>query len=206
MPPVSVSKHFTYLVVGGGSGGIASARRAAEFKNVTVGLVERTRLGGTCVNVGCVPKKLMFHAAMHAEELHDLRDFGFDVDASKAAASFEWTRLKEKRDAYIKKLNGIYGNNLDKSNVELIRGTAKFVGEWRLSDWRDGELVFHKGCPSLFQKQAAVGVLSRWKRRVEGRIVSPLLHSTSTHKKLLFFTNQTLIYLMIFWAFYKAVK
>ena len=49
MPPVSVTKHFTYLVIGGGSGGIASARRAAEFKNVTVGLVEKARLGGTCV-------------------------------------------------------------------------------------------------------------------------------------------------------------
>ncbi len=130
MPPVSVAKHFTYLVIGGGSGGIASARRAAEFKNVSVGLIEKARLGGTCVNVGCVPKKLMFHAASHAEELADMRDYGFKgVDAAAALASFDFADVKQRRDAYIKRLNGIYGNNLDNSKVEVIRGTAKFVGE-----------------------------------------------------------------------------
>jgi len=62
MPPVPATKHFDYLVLGGGSGGIASARRAAEF-GIKVGLIESSRLGGTCVNVGCVPKKVMFYAA-----------------------------------------------------------------------------------------------------------------------------------------------
>ena len=78
MPPIGVTKHFTYLVLGGGSGGIASARRAAEFADVSVGLVEKTRLGGTCVNVGCVPKKIMFTAASHAEEIQDIRDYGVE--------------------------------------------------------------------------------------------------------------------------------
>ena len=84
MPPVGVTKHFHYLVIGGGSGGIASARRAAEFNDVSVGLIEKTRLGGTCVNVGCVPKKLMFNAATHAEEMQDVRDYGgTDISLSR---------------------------------------------------------------------------------------------------------------------------
>merc|ERR1719452_255694 len=69
------TRSFDYLVVGGGSGGIASARRAAEF-GVSVGLIEKQALGGTCVNVGCVPKKIMFQAAMHAEEFQDKIDYG----------------------------------------------------------------------------------------------------------------------------------
>lgn len=82
---MSVAKEFDYLVIGGGSGGIASARRAREF-NVSVGLVEFTRLGGTCVNVGCVPKKVMYNTAMHAEFIRDHADYGFDVTLNK----FDW--------------------------------------------------------------------------------------------------------------------
>ena len=119
-----VIQKFDYLVIGGGSGGIASARRAAEF-GVKVGLIENSALGGTCVNVGCVPKKIMFNAAAHAEALHYHKDFGFDV----SPAPFNWPEVKKKRDAYIKKLNGIYENNLNNSKVQIIRGKAMFVGE-----------------------------------------------------------------------------
>ena len=91
MPPVS--KHFQYLVLGGGSGGIASARRAAEFSGVSVGLIEKGSLGGTCVNVGCVPKKLMFNAAMHAEEVQDARDYGLDISVN---STFDWPGIKGK--------------------------------------------------------------------------------------------------------------
>ena len=86
-----VTKHFQYLVLGGGSGGIASARRAAEFPGISVGLIEKGSLGGTCVNVGCVPKKLMFNAAMHAEEIQDARDYGLDVSLN---SPFDWAGLK----------------------------------------------------------------------------------------------------------------
>ncbi len=138
MPPVNIAKHFTYLVIGGGSGGIASARRAAEFSGVTVGIVEKARLGGTCVNVGCVPKKLMYQAASHAEELEDIKDYGFDVNPKSAVANFDWAGLKKKRDAYIERLNGIYAKNLGNSKVEVITGTAKFVQERTVSV--DGKL------------------------------------------------------------------
>jgi len=123
MAPVNVVKHFQYLVVGGGSGGIASARRAAEF-GVSVGLIEKQALGGTCVNVGCVPKKIMFQAAMHAEEFQDKIDYGHNITQTDP---FNWKDLKVKRDAYIQRLNGIYLNNLSKSKVELIRGEGTFV-------------------------------------------------------------------------------
>jgi len=131
MPPVTVSKHFTYLVLGGGSGGIASARRAAEFAGVTVGLIEKTVLGGTCVNVGCVPKKIMFTAATQREELQDAKDYGLQLKDTNVA--IDWAALKIKRDAYIKRLNGIYGNNLGNSKVEHIAGVGKFVGPNKVS-------------------------------------------------------------------------
>ncbi|XP_038050166.1 glutathione reductase, mitochondrial-like [Patiria miniata] len=121
MPPVT-PKSFDYLVIGGGSGGIASARRAAEF-GVSVGLIESSRLGGTCVNVGCVPKKVMFLTAMHSEYLHDQPDYGFDVEKK----GFSWSMVKQKRDAYIKRLNDIYFGNLERSKVEYIKGRAKFT-------------------------------------------------------------------------------
>lgn len=114
---------YDYLVIGRGSGGIASARRAAEH-GARVGLIEAGRLGGTCVNVGCVPKKIMWNAAVVAETLEDAEGFGFDVDV----AGFDWARLKHGRDAYVERLNGIYARNLEASRVERISGRARFVG------------------------------------------------------------------------------
>ncbi|CAD6191189.1 unnamed protein product [Caenorhabditis auriculariae] len=117
-------KEFDYLVIGGGSGGIASARRAREF-NVSVGLVESGRLGGTCVNVGCVPKKVMYNCSLHAEFIRDHADYGFDVTLNK----FDWKVIKKSRDEYIKRLNGLYESGLSGSKVELIRGKAAFDEE-----------------------------------------------------------------------------
>lgn len=108
-------KEFDYLVIGGGSGGIASARRAREF-NVSVGLIEYQRLGGTCVNVGCVPKKVMYNCALHAEFIRDHAAYGFDVTVNK----FDFTKIKNSRDAYVKRLNGIYESNLKNVSLDLI--------------------------------------------------------------------------------------
>lgn len=113
---------FDYLVVGGGSGGIASARRAA-IRGARVALVEGGALGGTCVNVGCVPKKIMFNAARCAEALEDAGDYGFDV----AVTGHDWARLRRARDAYVERLNGIYAQNLEHDGVTRIRGWARFV-------------------------------------------------------------------------------
>src|SRR5579872_2439972 len=85
--------------------------------------MESHRLGGTCVNVGCVPKKVMWNAASLAEGLHDAPDYGFPLPPE----GHDWPLLKEKRDAYILRLNGIYEGNLAKRGVTLVRGRAHFV-------------------------------------------------------------------------------
>ncbi|KAF9924832.1 Glutathione reductase [Linnemannia zychae] len=117
---------YDYLVIGGGSGGLASARRAAAY-GAKVGLIEGSgRLGGTCVNVGCVPKKVMWNTASIAEAIHDAKEYGFP---NVGPATFDWNTLKHKRDAYIKRLNGIYERNLEKDQVEYITGMASFVSK-----------------------------------------------------------------------------
>ena len=73
-----MAARFDVLVIGGGSGGVAHARRAAEY-GASVALVEAGRLGGTCVNVGCVPKKVMWYAAQHAHHFAHAADYGFDI-------------------------------------------------------------------------------------------------------------------------------
>ena len=113
---------FDLICIGGGSGGIATARRAAEY-GAKVAVIESGRLGGTCVNVGCVPKKLFWYAANTAEALRDAPRFFADVPEKMP---FRWSQFKEERDAYIARLNGIYETNLSKSGVTLIRGFARF--------------------------------------------------------------------------------
>nr|XP_048703987.1 glutathione reductase, mitochondrial isoform X3 [Caretta caretta] len=124
LPPRAMAAAFDYLVLGGGSGGLASARRAAEL-GARVAVVEHQRLGGTCVNVGCVPKKVMWNTAVHFEFIHDHADYGFETPDVK----FNWRVIKEKRDAYVSRLNGIYQNNLNKAHIETIHGHAAFTSD-----------------------------------------------------------------------------
>jgi len=116
------SQVFDLISVGGGSGGLACAQRAAEYGAKTA-VIEPHRLGGTCVNVGCVPKKVMWNAAGVALSLHDARDYGFDVNAGTS----DWAELKRKRDAYVLRLNGIYERNLGAKGVAYVRGAARFL-------------------------------------------------------------------------------
>lgn len=116
-----MSRHYDFLVIGGGSGGIAAARRAASY-GARVALVEKDVLGGTCVNVGCVPKKVMWNAAEVADALELAADYGFDIERK----SFDWSQLKQARDAFIARLNGIYERNLEISGVDFIHGFAQF--------------------------------------------------------------------------------
>ena len=113
---------YDFLVIGGGSGGIAAARRAA-LHGARVAVVEQQRLGGTCVNVGCVPKKLMWHAAGFADAFHKAEGYGFSVDGW----SLDWGKLVSRREAYLRRLNGIYETNLSNDDITLINGHAKFV-------------------------------------------------------------------------------
>ena len=113
---------FDLIVIGGGSGGLATAQRAAEY-GAKVALIESHRLGGTCVNVGCVPKKVMWYAADLAEGGHDAPEYGF----SHSCGAHDWSMLKGKRDAYIQRLNTNYESNLDRRGVTLARGRAAFA-------------------------------------------------------------------------------
>ena len=113
---------FDFLVIGGGSGGLAAAKRASAH-GAKAAIIERDRLGGTCVNRGCVPKKVMFNAASIAEMLHDAHGYGFDV----ATRGFDWAQLKRARDAYVARLNDIYRRGLTTAGVTEITGAARFV-------------------------------------------------------------------------------
>jgi glutathione reductase (NADPH) len=117
-----MAEEFDLVVIGGGSGGLAAAQRAAEY-GARVALAESGPLGGTCVNVGCVPKKVMWNAAELGSALHDAVDYGFSV----AAGSIDWPLLKKKRDAYVERLNAMYAANLARRNVTLVRARAAFA-------------------------------------------------------------------------------
>ena len=118
-----MSKQYDLLVIGGGSGGIAMANRAASY-GAKVALIESGRLGGTCVNVGCVPKKIMWNAASIAHVFHEAGDYGFSARVER----FDWAALKKNRDDYVAWLNGRYQAGLEKNGVEWLRGRARFGG------------------------------------------------------------------------------
>jgi len=119
-----ISRETDFLVIGGGSGGLATARAASAKYGTRAMVIEGKRLGGTCVNVGCVPKKVTFNAAMIAETIQQAQAYGFSI---KETAPFDWTTFKHKRDAYIKRLNGIYERNLANDKVEYVHGHAKLL-------------------------------------------------------------------------------
>jgi len=126
MTSTAPGSHFDYLVIGGGSGGVASSRRAASYGAKTA-LIEGSRLGGTCVNMGCVPKKVMFNAAdLAVKTTEHARQYNIEAPTE---LKFDWKAFKGKVDAYVERLNGIYERNLAKENVALIRGWAKFKDE-----------------------------------------------------------------------------
>ena len=113
---------FDLIVIGGGSGGVACARRAASH-GAKVALIENDRLGGTCVNKGCVPKKLFVYAAHFKDEFEDAAGFGWTVGETR----FDWATLKANKDKEIERLNGIYARLLTNSGVTTLKGWAKLV-------------------------------------------------------------------------------
>ena len=116
-------KEYDYIVIGGGSGGIASANRAA-MHGAKVILFEGKEVGGTCVNVGCVPKKVMWYGAQIAETLHRYAgEYGFDVTINK----FDFATLKANRQAYIDRIHGSYERGFDNNGVERVYEYARFV-------------------------------------------------------------------------------
>src|SRR5262245_41595116 len=113
---------FDLVVIGGGSGGVRGARVAASL-GARVALVEAERLGGTCVNVGCIPKKLLSYAAHYAEDLHDLAGYGWSV----GNVDFDWPTLVAAKDVEIARLNGVYLRVLESAGVSVVRGRGTLL-------------------------------------------------------------------------------
>lgn len=116
-----MSNHFDYIAIGGGSGGIASANRAAMYGK-KVAIVEAKAVGGTCVNVGCVPKKAMWYAGQIADAIKYGHDYGFDLTKQ----GYNWERMVANREAYIERIHAAYQRGFDSNQVTLINGFARF--------------------------------------------------------------------------------
>lgn len=130
-------KKYDLVVVGGGSGGIAGARRAASY-GAKVLVCEKSDLGGTCVNLGCVPKKIFYYAAECASFFEDSKNFGWDIDVK----NFSWSTLIKNKNSEIERLNGIYKKLLVDSGVDLVKGKAEFIDKNTISI--NGENVYGK--------------------------------------------------------------
>lgn len=118
---------FDLFVIGAGSGGVRAARMAAQM-GVKVAVAEERYLGGTCVNVGCVPKKLFVYSSHFAEDFEAAAGFGWTVGES----TFDWPTLRDNKSREIERLNGIYRNLLNNSGAELIEGKAVILGPNRV--------------------------------------------------------------------------
>ena len=117
-----MSKHYDLIAIGAGSGGLSVVERAAMY-GAKVAVVESAKLGGTCVNVGCVPKKVMWYAADIAHSLQRAEGFGFTV----ANTQFSWQKLVSNRESYVGGINNWYVDYLKDANVDVIQGTATFI-------------------------------------------------------------------------------
>jgi glutathione reductase (NADPH) len=117
-----MSYDYDLYVIGAGSGGVRTARMCAQ-QGLRVGIAESQYLGGTCVNVGCVPKKLFVYASEFSKEFETAKGFGWEPGVS----SFDWNKLRENKNKEIERLNGIYGNLLDGAGVDLHEGRATIV-------------------------------------------------------------------------------
>jgi glutathione reductase (NADPH) len=113
---------YDLLVIGAGSGGVRAARMAAGF-GAKVAIVEDRYLGGTCVNVGCVPKKLYVYASQYGKGFEDARGFGWESTTPR----FDWSMLRDNKKTEIARLNRIYRNLLEDSGAQLIDGRGKIV-------------------------------------------------------------------------------
>lgn len=117
-----MTTHYDLIAIGAGSGGLSVAERAAKY-GAKCAVIEAKRVGGTCVNLGCVPKKVMWYGASIAHTLHDASDYGFDIDIK----GFSWATLKARRDEYVAGINNWYHTYLKDSDIDEITGYARFI-------------------------------------------------------------------------------
>ena len=123
-----MTTHYDLIAIGAGSGGLSVANKAANY-GAKCAVVEFDKLGGTCVNRGCVPKKIMWYGATVAHMLDDAKGYGFDVSVN----GFSWAKLVEKREKYISNINEWYVGYLADENIDLLTGRATFVDAYTLN-------------------------------------------------------------------------
>ncbi|WP_286264032.1 glutathione-disulfide reductase [Thalassotalea atypica] len=117
-----MTRHFDFLAIGAGSGGIASANRAAKH-GMKAAVIEAKAIGGTCVNVGCVPKKAMWYAGQIADAIKYGKDYGFNI----TTGNYDWSTMVKNREAYIERIHAAYQRGFSANNVTVIEGFGKFV-------------------------------------------------------------------------------
>ena len=137
-----MSTHYDLISIGAGSGGLSIAERAASY-GAKVAVIESKELGGTCVNVGCVPKKIMWYAAGITQSLFDAQDYGFNIDLEgefdgKKAGQLNWEKLVAKRENYIGNILDWYDGYLGEAGVDLV---LYCCGAYRAMN-RGAELVY----------------------------------------------------------------
>lgn len=120
---MSASYDYDLVVIGAGSGGVRAARMSAS-RGAKVAVIESRYLGGTCVNVGCVPKKLFVYASEYAQAFEDAQGYGYRVDKKP---DFSWATLRDNKTAEIERLNTVYDGLLSRAGVEIIQGHGRFV-------------------------------------------------------------------------------
>ena len=120
-----MTEHFDYdlMVIGAGSGGVRAARKCAEF-GAHVAVVEEAALGGTCVNVGCIPKKLYVYASEYAAAWREAQGFGWGAEN----ITFDWATLRDNKTKEIARLNAIYQRLLETPGVDIIEGHGVLAG------------------------------------------------------------------------------
>ena len=128
-------REYDIIAIGGGSGGIATMNRAGEH-GAKAAVIEEKELGGTCVNVGCVPKKIMWYGAQIAESLHH---YGPDYGFTSSDVQFDFAKLRQNREAYIDRARSSYDGSFKRNGVDLIEGRAHFVDSHTVSV--NGELI-----------------------------------------------------------------
>ena len=128
-------REYDIIAIGGGSGGIATMNRAGEH-GAKAAVIEEKKLGGTCVNVGCVPKKIMWYGAQIAESFHH---YGPDYGFTSSDVQFDFAKLRQNREAYIDRARSSYDGSFKRNGVDMIEGRAHFVDSHTVSV--NGELI-----------------------------------------------------------------
>ena len=119
---------YDFFIIGGGSGGVRAARYASSL-GYRVALAEAYDLGGTCVNRGCIPKKLYWYASSFYDDINIMKSFGYTINTPK----FNWVKLVKAKKKELKRLNDIYAKLLSESNVKLFKGYASIVDKDKVS-------------------------------------------------------------------------